>query len=268
MRYENIRVEKKNQIAYVTIARPKVLNALSIATIEELRRAFHDLKNDSEVRVAIITGEGEKAFVAGADIQELSVETPVTGKEYSRRGHAVFELIENLGKPVIAAINGFALGGGCELAMACTIRLATPNAKFGQPEVKLGIIPGVNGTQRLPRIVGKGMAMQLLLTGDMISAEEAYRIGLVNEVVAAGELMARAEAIAKKNDCQCSARGALRHGGGQPGPGSDHAGRIIHRGRAVRNSVRDRGQSRRHARFSGETPGTVQGQVTALAPGP
>ncbi len=198
VRYENIRVEKKNQIAYVTVARPKVLNALSIATLEELRKAFHDLKNDSEVRVAIITGEGEKAFVAGADIQELTAETPVTGKEYSRRGHAVFELIENLGKPVIAAVNGFALGGGCELAMACTIRLATPNAKFGQPEVKLGIIPGFNGTQRLPRIVGKGLAMQMLLTGDMISAEEAHRIGLVNEIVAAGELMDRAEAIARK----------------------------------------------------------------------
>jgi enoyl-CoA hydratase len=196
--YENIRVEKKNQIACLTIARPKVLNALSIATIDELRQAFHGLKNDSDVRVVIVTGEGEKAFVAGADIQELSVVNPVTGKDYCRRGHAVFDLIENLGKPVIAAINGFALGGGCELAMACTIRLATPNARFGQPEVKLGIIPGFNGTQRLPRIVGKGVAMQLLVTGDMISAEEAYRIGLVNEIVPAGELMARAEAIAKK----------------------------------------------------------------------
>ena len=198
VQYENIRVEKKNQIAYVTIARPKVLNALSIATLDELRQAFHDLKNDSEVRVAIVTGEGDKAFVAGADIQEISVETPVTGKEYSRRGQAVFDLIKNLGKPVIAAVNGFALGGGCELAMACAIRLATPNAKFGQPEVKLGIIPGFNGTQRLPRIVGKGLAMQLLLTGDMISAEEAHRIGLVNEIVAPAELIARAEAIAKK----------------------------------------------------------------------
>src|ERR1035437_4072725 len=142
VRYENIRVEKKNQIAYVTIARPKALNALSIATIEELRQAFHGLKNDSEVRVAIVTGDGEKAFVAGADIQELTAETPVTGKEYSRRGHAVFELIENLGKPVIAAVNGFALGGGCELAMACTLRVAAETARLGQPEVKLGLIPG------------------------------------------------------------------------------------------------------------------------------
>jgi enoyl-CoA hydratase len=175
-----------------------VLNALSLATLDDLRQAFQELKNDSEVRVAIITGEGDKAFVAGADIQELTVETSITGKEYCRRGHTVFDLIENLGKPVIAAINGFALGGGCELAMACTIRIAIPNAKFGQPEVKLGIIPGFNGTQRLPRIVGKGVAMQLLLTGDIIPAEEAYRIGLVNEIVAPAELMARAEALAKK----------------------------------------------------------------------
>ncbi len=198
LQFENIRVEKKNLIAYITIARPKVLNALSIATINELRQAFHELKTDAEARVVIVTGEGDKAFVAGADIQEISKETAVSGKEYCRRGHALFDLIENLGKPVIAAVNGFALGGGCELAMACAIRLATANAKFGQPEVKLGIIPGFCGTQRLPRIVGKGLAMQLLLTGDIISAEEAHRIGLVNEVVAASELMARAEAIAKK----------------------------------------------------------------------
>jgi enoyl-CoA hydratase len=198
VQYVNIRVEKKNQIAYVTIARPKVLNALSIATINELRQAFHDLKNDSEVRVVIVTGEGEKAFVAGADIQEFLDLTAVTGKEYSRRGQAVMELIENLGKPVIAAVNGFALGGGCELAMACAIRIATPNAKFGQPEVKLGITPGFCGTQRLTRLVGRGLAMQMLLTGDPISAEEAYRVGLVNEIVAPAELMARAEAIANK----------------------------------------------------------------------
>jgi len=196
--YENIRIEKKNQIAYLTIARPKVLNALNMATLNELRRAFHDLKNDSGVRVVIVTGEGDKAFIAGADIPELSRYAPVEGKDYCRKGQGVMDLIENLGKPVIAAVNGFALGGGCELAMACAIRIAAPNAKFGQPEVKLGIIPGFNGTQRLPRIVGKGLAMQLLVTGDIISAEEACRIGLVNEIVPAGELMARAEAIAAK----------------------------------------------------------------------
>ena len=196
--YENLKFDKRDQIAYVTIARPKVLNALNAATMEELRSVFTAIKDDVEVRVVILTGEGEKAFVAGADINELAVKEPVAAKEYTHRGQAVLDLIENLGKPVIACINGFALGGGCELAMACTMRLASENAKLGQPEVKLGIIPGYGGSQRLPRLVGKGPAFQILLTGDMISAQEAHRIGLVNEVVPAGELIARAEGIAKK----------------------------------------------------------------------
>jgi enoyl-CoA hydratase len=196
--YENLKFDKRDQIAYVTIARPKVLNALNAATMEELRSVFTALKDNTEMRVVILTGEGEKSFVAGADINELAVKQPVEAKEYTHRGQAVLDLIENLGKPVIACINGFALGGGCELAMACSMRLASENAKLGQPEVKLGIIPGYGGTQRLPRLVGKGMAMQILLTADMISAQEAHRIGLVNEVVPAGELIARAEAIAKK----------------------------------------------------------------------
>ena len=198
MNFENILLEKKNSIAYVTVHRPKVLNALNMATMEELRAAFTDIKDDPNVRVAIMTGAGEKAFIAGADIGELSHHDAVEGKEYTHRGQAVLNLIENLGKPVIACINGFALGGGCEIAMACTIRLASDNAKLGQPEVKLGIIPGYGGTQRLPRLVGKGIAMQLLLTGEMISAEEAYRIGLVNEVKSPAELIPRAEAIAQK----------------------------------------------------------------------
>jgi enoyl-CoA hydratase len=193
MNFENILFEKKNAIAYVTVNRPKVLNALNMATMEELRAAFHDVKNDSSVRVVILTGSGEKAFIAGADISELAKHDAVSGKEYTHRGQSVLNLIENLGKPVIACINGFALGGGCEIAMACTMRLASENAKLGQPEVKLGIIPGYGGTQRLPRLVGKGLAMQMLLSG-----EEAQRIGLVNEVVAAAELVARAEAIAQK----------------------------------------------------------------------
>jgi enoyl-CoA hydratase len=197
MAFENIRLEKKNQIAYVTIDRPKVLNALNMATMGELRTAFTDLKQDREVRVVILTGGGEKSFVAGADIGELQKNNPVEAKEYTHRGQAVLDVIENLGKPVIACINGFALGGGCEIAMACTMRLASENAKLGQPEVKLGIIPGYGGTQRLPRLVGKGIAMQLLLTGEMISAQEAHRIGLVNEVVPAGQLITRAEAIAQ-----------------------------------------------------------------------
>jgi len=196
--FSNIFFEKKTSIAYITVNRPKVLNALNMATMEELRAAFHEIKNDAEVRVVILTGAGEKAFIAGADIGELAQHDAVRGKEYTHRGQNVLNLIENLGKPVIACINGFALGGGCEIAIACTMRLASENAKLGQPEVKLGIIPGYGGTQRLPRLVGKGIAMQLVLTGEMISAQEAHRIGLVNEVVAAAELIPRAEAIAQK----------------------------------------------------------------------
>ena len=198
MTFEHILLEKKNSIAYVTVNRPKVLNALNMATMDELRATFHDIKNDASVRVVILTGAGEKAFIAGADISELAQHDAVTGKEYTHRGQSVLNLVERLGKPVIACINGFALGGGCEIAMACTMRLASENAKLGQPEVKLGIIPGYGGTQRLPRLVGKGIAMQLVLTGEMISAQEAYRIGLVNEVTVAAELIPRAEAIAQK----------------------------------------------------------------------
>src|SRR5512135_416489 len=198
MNFENILLEKKNSIAYVTVNRPKVLNALNMATMEELRSAFHDIKSDAAIRVVIFTGAGEKAFIAGADINELAAHNAVSGKEYTHRGQSVLNLIENLGKPVIACLNGFTLGGGCEIAMACTMRLASDNAKLGQPEVKLGIIPGYGGTQRLPRLVGKGIAMQLLLSADMISAQEAHRIGLVNEIVPQGELIARAEAIAAK----------------------------------------------------------------------
>src|SRR5580700_1691795 len=196
--FQNIKFEKKNQIAYVTIDRPKVLNALNMATMQELKQAFAAIKDDAEVRVVILTGGGEKAFVAGADIGELSQHSPVSAKEYTHKGQSVLDMIENLGKPVIACINGFALGGGCELAMACTMRLASENAKLGQPEVKLGLIPGYGGSQRLPRLVGKGIAMQHLLTGEMVSAQEAHRIGLVNEVTPAAELIPRAEAIAQK----------------------------------------------------------------------
>ena len=196
--FENILFDKKNAIAYVTVNRPKVLNALNMATMEELRRAFHAIKQDAEIRVVILTGAGEKAFIAGADIGELARNNPVEAKAYTHQGQSVLNLIENCGKPVIACLNGFALGGGCEIAMACTMRLASDNAKLGQPEVKLGIIPGYGGTQRLPRLVGKGLAMQLVLAGEMISAQEAHRIGLVNEVVAAAELIPRAEAIAQK----------------------------------------------------------------------
>jgi enoyl-CoA hydratase/carnithine racemase len=198
MTFENILLDKKSSIAYVTINRPKVLNALNMATMEELRAAFHEIENEAAIRVVILTGAGEKAFIAGADIGELAQQDAVSAKQYAHRGQSVLNLIENLGKPVIACINGFALGGGCELAMACTMRLASENAKLGQPEVKLGILPGYGGTQRLPRLVGKGIAMQHVLAGEMISAQEAHRIGLVNEVMAVAELIPRAEAIAAK----------------------------------------------------------------------
>jgi len=180
---------------YVTLNRPKVLNALNQAVFAELKAAFEDARDDSSVRGVILTGSGDKAFVAGADIAEMSSLTASQMQESTRRSQGVTELLENLGKPVIAAVNGFALGGGCELAMACTIRIAAENAKFGQPEVKIGIMPGAGGTQRLPRLVGKGRALQLILSGEIINAQEAYRIGLVNEVVPLANLIARAEAI-------------------------------------------------------------------------
>ena len=192
---ETVLYEKKGGIAYITLNRPKVLNALNKTAIADLRAAFEDARDDSEVHGVILTGAGDKAFIAGADINEVATDTPVQAEEKTRRGQDVMTLIENLGKPVIAAINGFALGGGCEAALACTIRLAAENAKFGLPEVKLGIIPGYGGTQRLPRLVGKGAALHLILTGGMIGAQEAYRIGLVNEVVSGTELIGRAEAI-------------------------------------------------------------------------
>ena len=198
MAFVNLLLEKKNSVAYLTVNRPKVLNALNVATMEELAVAFTEIRSDASVRVVILTGAGEKAFVAGADIGELGKLDETSGGKFAQRGQAVFDLVENLGKPVIACVNGFALGGGCELAMACTLRLASENAKFGQPEVKLGFLPGYGGTQRLPRLVGKGMAMQLVLTGGIITAQEALRIGLVNEVIAQADLISRAEAIAQK----------------------------------------------------------------------
>jgi enoyl-CoA hydratase/carnithine racemase len=195
---ENLLYEKKGAIAYVTLNRPKVLNALNRRTWEDLKAAFEDARDDAAIRGVILTGAGDKAFIAGADINELAQITAIEAERSSTYGQEVLNLVENLGKPVIAAVNGFALGGGCETAMSCTIRVATENAKFGQPEVKLGVLPGGGGTQRLPRLVGKGRALQLILTGEMISAQEAYRIGLVNEVVPATDLITRAETILKQ----------------------------------------------------------------------
>jgi enoyl-CoA hydratase len=195
---ETVLYEKKGAIAYVTVNRPKVLNALNHQTWADLRAAFEEAQGDAEVRGVILSGAGDKAFIAGADISELAHITAVDAERSSSFGQAVLNVIENLGKPVIAAINGFALGGGCETAMACTIRIAAENAKFGQPEVKLGLLPGGGGTQRLPRLVGKGRALQLILSAEMINAAEAHRIGLVNEVVPFTDLIPRSEAILKQ----------------------------------------------------------------------
>ena len=195
---ENVLYEKRDAIAYVTINRPKVLNALGKATWADLCAAFEVARDDDAVRGVILTGAGDKAFAAGADISELAQASAVQAERLSCLGQEVLDLVENLGKPVVAAINGFALGGGCETAMACTIRIAIEHARFGQPEVKLGLLPGGGGTQRLPRLVGKGRALQLILGGGMIDAQEAWRIGLVNEVVPADSLIPRAEAILKE----------------------------------------------------------------------
>jgi enoyl-CoA hydratase len=196
MNYINIRIEKRAPLAIVTLDRPKVLNALNAETLVELDSVFEDLGSDPAIRVVLLKGAGDRAFAAGADIRELADVAPEEGRVFALRGQAVMRGIETLGKPVIACIQGFALGGGCELALACTLRLAADDARLGQPEVKLGVIPGYGGSQRLPRIVGRSAALKLLLTGAIIDAQEALRIGLVDEVVPAADLLKRAEALA------------------------------------------------------------------------
>jgi enoyl-CoA hydratase len=198
MAYETLLFEKRDGIGFLTVNRPQKLNALNRQVLNELETCLRTVATDEEVRAVILTGAGEKAFIAGADISELAEQTPLSGREMAARGQRLFDFIENLGKPVLAAVNGYALGGGCELAMACTLRVASESARFGQPEVKLGIIPGYGGSQRLARLVGKGRALELILTGEPITAQEAYRIGLVNQVTPAGELRAAAESLARK----------------------------------------------------------------------
>ncbi len=193
--YQNIEVAREGRLATVTVTRPEKLNALTRATIDELRTAFEELGADTEVGGVILTGAGDKAFVAGADIGELNDLGPVAAREHALCGQALCRTIETLGKPVVAAVQGFALGGGCELAMACTLRVAGEKARFGQPEVKLGLIPGFGGTQRLGRLVGRGSALELLLTGEMIDAREAHRLGLVNRVVPQDQVMEEARTL-------------------------------------------------------------------------
>ncbi len=197
MAYKNIIVEIHDRLAVVTINRPDKLNALDEETKAELEEVFISFTENSDIGAVIVTGAGGKAFVAGTDIDELKSLDAGSAKEFARRGQELFSLIENLGKPVIAAVNGYALGGGCELALACHIRLASENAMFGQPEVNLGIMPGYGGTQRLPRLIGKGRATEMILTGALIDAKEAWRIGLVNAVVSSAELMNASESIAR-----------------------------------------------------------------------
>jgi enoyl-CoA hydratase len=196
MSFDNLLVEPEGSVVVLTIQRPQRLNALDARTLDELRQAFTTFQQDNQIRCVILTGAGEKAFVAGADINELAQDAPDAARRRALEGQHVFDLIEQLGKPVIAAINGYALGGGCELALACTLRIAADTARLGQPEINLGILPGYAGTQRLPRLVGKARAMELILTGAQISASEAERIGLVNRVVPAAALLAEAKKLA------------------------------------------------------------------------
>jgi enoyl-CoA hydratase len=188
MIFENLLIERDGPVAVLTFNRPKVLNALNAGTMDELRRALLEWRRDPDVRAVVITGAGDRSFVAGADINELAVQTPASGREHALRGQHVLDLVENLGKPVVAAINGFAFGGGCELALACTLRIAADTATIGQPEIKLGIIPGYAGSQRLSRLIGKGRALEMILTGAPVSAQQAFAMGLVNRVVAASQL--------------------------------------------------------------------------------
>lgn len=198
MAYENVLLEKEDRVAILSINRPKALNALNNDTLLEIRSAITDIKEDAGIDVVIITGAGDKAFVAGADISFMQPLSAVEGRAFGALGQEVFRMIEAMEKPVIAAVNGFALGGGCELAMCCDFRVASTKAKFGQPEVGLGITPGFGGTQRLPRLVGSGMAKQMLYTADVIDANEALRVGLVNSVVEPEELMDFVKKIAKR----------------------------------------------------------------------
>lgn len=193
---KNLLLERDGAVATVTVNRPAVLNAMSLETLDELRRVMESLGRDETVRVIVITGAGEKAFIAGADINELARQTPTGGRDHAVKGQQVFDVIEQLGKPVIAALNGYALGGGCELAMACTLRVAADTAKLGQPEINLGLIPGYGGSQRLARLIGAGRALELMLTGQQITAQEAHRLGLVNRVVPAADLKNEVRALA------------------------------------------------------------------------
>ena len=267
MSYENLLYEKKDSIAYITFNRPKVLNALNRKTVEELRLVLTDARDDAAVRVLLLTGSGEKAFVAGADINELARQTPVNGKEFSLFGQGVFHLLETMGKPSICAINGFALGGGCELALCCSIRLASKTARLGQPEVKLGILPGYGGSQRMARLCGKGIAHEVCLTGEMITAEEAQRIGLVNRVYEPAELLPAAEAMAKKIIERAPLAVKYCMEAIERGVEMPLRRRVVPGGHALRFVLRHGRYARGNESVPGKASGAISGKMSAEMPG-
>ena len=259
---ENVLYEKKGAIAYVTLNRPKVLNALNKATIAELIEVFEDARDDAAVLGVILTGAGDKAFAAGADISEMANDTPAEAEEKTRRGQRLTTLIENLGKPVIAAVNGFALGGGCELAMACTIRLAVETAKFGQPEVTIGIIPGYGGTQRLPRLVGKGRALQLILDRrhDRRTGGLPDRLGQRNRCQ--GQPHSEGGSHPEQDQCECPDRGQAGDRSREPGSRREPRRRAEHRGVALHPVFRYRGPERGRRRVPRKAQAELPGPVT------
>ncbi len=262
MSYTTLLFEMRDAVATVTVNRPEKLNALNAAVIAELGEVAGRITSDPAIRGAILTGAGPKAFVAGADIGEIAAQGPVDGKARALEGQRVFRNLERCGKPVIAAVNGFALGGGCELAMACHLRVASEQARFGQPEVKLGIGPGYGGTVRLPRLVGKGRALELLLTGQMIDAQEAYRIGLVNRVVPADRLLKECEEILHCDPRERSAGGAGLPGGGGHRPGCRGGRGIAARGQPVRPPLRNGRHAGGDCRVRGQAKAGLQGGVS------
>ncbi len=263
MSFENVLTENRDGVLWLTVNRPEKLNALNRATLGEISDVFESLGDDDDVWAAVVTGAGEKAFVAGADISELNTLGPVEAKEFALRGQAIFRQIERLTKPVVAAVNGFALGGGCELAMACHLRVATSNAVFGQPEVKLGLIPGYAGTQRLPRLVGRGRALEILLTGRNVSAEEAEKIGLANSVCEPAELVDTVDATVAEDPRQWASRGRSLHRGGQSWTRPAVRRRLSARSNPVRGRRSERGDARRDLGLSRKAEGPFPLRISA-----
>jgi enoyl-CoA hydratase len=263
MAYQNLLVEVSDKIATVTINRPKSLNALNRATIQELSKALEEFARDAEVGVVLITGAGEKSFVAGADISEMREFASVQALEFALFGQGVLGFIEQMPQPVIGVINGYALGGGCELAMACDILVAAENARFGQPEVSLGILPGYGGTQRLPRLIGRNLAKELVLTGEMIPAQRAYEIGLVNRVVPQADLITTARGIAE-DTFQRSRRRETGEDGDEPRPGHGPRERLRSRGERVRGGFLDGRPSGGDDRVSREKGSQISGKINVL----